>query len=86
MNNKDIVMNKKKIKNILRYIWLVVLMFISAINYNLFLNPNSIISGGGNGLSILILFSFLISIVAPYLLLFNIILYYHNFTFFSIVY
>ena len=48
-------MSKKKlIKNVFRYVWLVVLMFISAINYNLFLNPNSIVSGGGNGLSILV--------------------------------
>lgn len=48
-------MSKKKvIKNVFRYFWLVVLMFISAINYNLFLNPNNIISGGGNGLSIII--------------------------------
>lgn len=47
-------MNKKKIlKNVLRYISLIVLMFILAVNYNLFLNPNNIISGGGNGLSII---------------------------------
>lgn len=47
-------MKKKKIlKNILRYVSLIVLMFIAAINYNLFLNPNNIISGGGNGLSII---------------------------------
>lgn len=47
-------MNKKKIlKNVLRYIFLIVLMFILAVNYNLFLNPNNIISGGGNGLSII---------------------------------
>lgn len=46
-------MKKKVFKNVLRYFSLVVLMFIAAINYNLFLNPNSIISGGGNGLSII---------------------------------
>ena len=46
-------MKKKVIKNIFRYFSLIVLMFIGAINYNLFLNPNSIISGGGNGLSII---------------------------------
>ena len=46
-------MKKKFFKNVLRYFSLVVLMFIAAINYNLFLNPNSIISGGGNGLSII---------------------------------
>jgi len=51
-------MNKKKkkrvLKNIFRYVWLVLLMFLAAVNYNLFLNPNNIISGGGNGLSILV--------------------------------
>lgn len=47
-------MRKKKIlKNVLRYVSLIVLMFILAVNYNLFLNPNNIISGGGNGLSII---------------------------------
>lgn len=48
-------MNKKKfIKNVIRYIILIGLMFLSAINYNLFLNPNSIISGGANGISIIV--------------------------------
>lgn len=45
---------KKIIKNIFRYMALVFLMFIAAINYNLFLNPNNIISGGGNGISIIL--------------------------------
>ena len=48
------MIKNKVVKNILRYIWLVVLMFIASINYNLFLNPNNIISGGGNGLSIIV--------------------------------
>lgn len=48
-------MDKKKLfKDIGRYLILVVLMFLAAINYNLFLNPNNIISGGGNGISILV--------------------------------
>ena len=68
---EDIVMSKKKvIKNVFRYFWLVVLMFISAINYNLFLNPNNIISGGGNGLSII--FEELLEIEpAIFILIFN---------------
>ena len=66
-------MNRKKIKNIFRYIWLIILMFISAINYNLFLNPNNIISGGGNGLSII--FEKLLGIEpAIFILLFNVII------------
>lgn len=48
-------MNKKKIfKNIIRYIILISLMFVLAVNYNLFLNPNNIISGGTNGISIIV--------------------------------
>lgn len=48
-------MNKKKIlKNVIRYVVLILLMFLAAINYNLFLNPNNIISGGGNGISIIV--------------------------------
>lgn len=52
-------MSKKKekktfFKNVLRYITLVVMMFVSAISYNLFLNPNNIVSGGTNGLSIIV--------------------------------
>lgn len=48
-------MDKKiLLKNIWRYFLLIVLMFLAAINYNLFLNPNNIISGGGNGISILV--------------------------------
>lgn len=66
-------MSKKKIKNIFRYVCLVVLMFISAINYNLFLNPNNIISGGGNGLSII--FEELLGIEpAIFILLFNVVI------------
>ena len=66
-------MNRKKIKNIFRYIWLIILMFISAINYNLFLNPNNIISGGGNGLSII--FEKLLGIEpAIFILMFNVII------------
>lgn len=45
---------KKMVKNIFRYFLLICLMFIAAINYNLFLNPNNIISGGSNGLSIVV--------------------------------
>lgn len=45
---------RSKLKNALRYSTLIVLMFISAVNYNLFLNPNHIVSGGANGLSIII--------------------------------
>jgi len=48
------MIKNKVVNNILRYIWLVILMFIASINYNLFLNPNNIISGGGNGLSIIV--------------------------------
>ena len=48
-------MNKKKFfKNVIRYIILISLMFILAINYNLFLNPNNIISGGTNSISIIV--------------------------------
>ena len=48
-------MNKKKIlKNIIRYIILISLMFVLAVNYNLFLNPNNIVSGGTNGISIIV--------------------------------
>ena len=48
-------MKKKKIiKDIFRYILLIFLMFVAAINYNLFLNPNNIISGGANGISIIL--------------------------------
>lgn len=48
-------MNKSKFfKNVFRYVVLILLMFLSAINYNLFLNPNNIISGGANGLSIIV--------------------------------
>ena len=65
-------MNKKKFKNIFRYVWLIILMFISAINYNLFLNPNNIISGGGNGLSII--FEELLGIEpAIFILIFNVV-------------
>ena len=65
-------MNKKKVKNVLRYFWLIILMFISAVNYNLFLNPNNIISGGGNGLSII--FEELLNIEpAIFILVFNVI-------------
>lgn len=46
-------MNKRVLKNILRYVSLIVLMFITAVNFNLFLNPNNINAGGGNGLSII---------------------------------
>ena len=45
--------NNKILKNIFRYVVLVLLMFLAAINYNLFLNPNKIVSGGTNGLSII---------------------------------
>ena len=45
---------RSKLKNALRYLSLIVLMFVSAVNYNLFLNPNHIVSGGANGLSIII--------------------------------
>lgn len=45
--------NNKIVKNIFRYVVLILLMFLAAINYNLFLNPNKIVSGGANGLSIL---------------------------------
>lgn len=66
-------MKKKNIfKKIYRYFILVVLMFISAVNYNLFLNPNSIISGGGNGLSIIVQELFGIE-PALFILLFNIL-------------
>ncbi len=44
----------KVVKNVFRYFILVVMMFISAISYNLFLNPNKIVSGGTNGLSIVV--------------------------------
>ena len=48
-------MNRKKfLKNVIRYIILICLMFVLAVNYNLFLNPNNIISGGTNGISIII--------------------------------
>lgn len=48
-------MKKKRIiKNIIRYIILIVLMFILAVNYNLFLNPNNILSGGTNSISIIV--------------------------------
>lgn len=45
--------NNKIVKNIFRYVVLILLMFLAAINYNLFLNPNKIVSGGANGLSIM---------------------------------
>ncbi len=45
---------KNKLKNVFRYVVLIVLMFVSAVNYNLFLNPNHIVSGGANGLSIIV--------------------------------
>ena len=45
---------RNKLKNVLRYLTLIVLMFVSAVNYNLFLNPNHIVSGGANGLSIIV--------------------------------
>ncbi len=45
---------RSKLKNALRYLSLIVLMFVSAVNYNLFLNPNHIVSGGANGLSIIV--------------------------------
>lgn len=48
------MIKKNLTKNIGRYCCLTGLMFLSAINYNLFLNPNNIVSGGTNGLSIVI--------------------------------
>lgn len=36
-----------------RYLCVLVAMFISAINYNLFIYPSKIVAGGGNGLSII---------------------------------
>ena len=64
-------MDKMKIlKTIWRYFLLVILMFLAAINYNLFLNPNNIISGGGNGISILIEELFCIE-PAIFILVFN---------------
>ena len=48
-------MKKKKIlKNVFRYIILLIMLFLVAISYNLFLNPNNIVSGGPNGLSIIV--------------------------------
>ena len=68
-------MNKKKstFKNIFRYITLILLMFLGAVNYNLFLNPNNIISGGGNGISIIVEEVFKID-PAIFMLVFNTII------------
>lgn len=41
-----------------RYCCVLLAMFISAINYNLFIYPSKIVAGGGNGLSILAQFLF----------------------------
>ena len=56
-------MNKDKIKKIFNklkkekffynYSVLIVTLFVSAINYNLFLRPLKIVAGGTNGLSII---------------------------------
>ena len=41
-------------KMLKRYLYVLVAIFISAINYNLFIYPSKIVAGGGNGLSILV--------------------------------
>ena len=45
---------KKVLNNVFRYLILIFMMFIAAVSYNLFLNPNHIISGGANGMSIIV--------------------------------
>lgn len=45
-------------KMLKRYFFVILGMFISAINYNLFIYPSKIVAGGGNGLSILVQFFF----------------------------
>lgn len=45
-------------KMLKRYFYVLVAIFISAINYNLFIYPSKIVAGGGNGLSILVQFLF----------------------------
>lgn len=44
----------KMMKVVKRYIVLLIALFISAISYNLFLNPLKLVTGGTNGLSILL--------------------------------
>lgn len=41
-----------------RYCYVLLAMFISAINYNLFIYPSKIVAGGGNGLSIIVQYLF----------------------------
>lgn len=57
MVNKKIKKFWKKLKKegwIYKYFILFVTMFVSAINYNLFLRPLKIVAGGTNGLSIIV--------------------------------
>ena len=51
---QKILEEMKKNKIIERYALLTVLMFVSAINYNLFLFPLNIVAGGTSGLSIVV--------------------------------
>lgn len=51
---QNILKNIKKTKIIERYLLLTVLMFISSLNYNLFLLPLNIVAGGAGGLSIVV--------------------------------
>ena len=62
----------KKEKYIQRYVILLVALFVAAINYNLFLRPLKIVTGGLNGLSIMFEEIFLIS-PSWFMLIFSII-------------
>lgn len=59
MNNKILekIINKDTIK---RYTIFSIILFISALNYNLFVLPNNIIMGGTNGISSILYYAFLL--------------------------
>ena len=48
------MLNEKIQYNFYKYSLLTLLMFVSSINYNLLINPSKIVSGGTNGISILV--------------------------------